>query len=203
KRAHCNICISHIDRKQHKRPPLIFLPSRFCIFSPYLYIIAVKKDRSQRFLQSFYYCPPRPLSKAAGRNLCPLPIQPRSISYYPLMLPLCLTRRCSPRVSEPLDLSRRRLLKLCVADDQAVDLLLRRCSAVVLVDDLLQLLPHILDPFLLHVVLIRVDLCLDDAFVLADKNLAHKTVRAQRIFQLLRRNVFTVLRDDQILLAPC
>src|SRR5699024_7339317 len=71
-----------------------------------------------------------------------------SFLYYALYISPLFTGN----VLEPLDLPRGRLLELRIPDDQAVDLLLRRRAAVVLVDHVLERRAHILDTFLLYII---------------------------------------------------
>ena len=98
-------------------------------------------------------------------------------------------------------LSCSRLLKLCISDDQAVDLLLGSRCLIVLVNDFLKTCLYVFDPFFLHIILIRINLRLDDAVMVADKNFSYQTVRAESVFQLLRRYVFSILCNDQVFLS--
>ena len=54
---------------------------------------------------------------------------------------------------------------------------------------------------LFHIFRIREDLCLDDLLMLAHQNLFYQIIASQLIFQLLRRYIFPVCKDDQVLSA--
>src|SRR5699024_3118596 len=106
-----------------------------------------------------------------------------------------------PAVLKSFNFSCGGLFKLCVSDNETVNLFLRSRRPVVLINHFLKTCLYVFNPFFLHIILIRIDFCLDHTIMLTDKNLSYQAVSAEGIFQLFRRNIFAVFRDNEVFLS--